>query len=93
MCMRHKKYLQNLKQRRKKELMELTALTGTNINTWQDDAAAVNDEEDVATAKYKTIIPEIKKEMNDEKNLPGNYILLTAVILGGAGLIKWKGIV
>ena len=92
-CDAGKKYLQNLKQRRKKELMELTALTGTNINTWQDDAAAVNDEEDVAAAQYETIIPEIKKEMNDEKNLPGNYILLTAVILGGAGLIKWKDIV
>ncbi len=92
-CDAGKKYLQNLKQRRKKELMELTALTGTNINNWQDDAAAVNDEEDIAAAKYESIIPEIKNEMNDEKNLPGSLILLSAVILGGAGWMRWKSVV
>ena len=46
-CDAGKKYLQDLKARRKKELSELTALTGTNINNWQDEATAKNDEETV----------------------------------------------
>jgi hypothetical protein len=92
-CDAGKKYLQDLKQRRKKELVQLTALTGTNINNWQDDAAAVNDEEDVAEAQYQTLLPEVKNDMDREKSLPGAMILLSAVLLGGAGFMRWKGFV
>jgi hypothetical protein len=92
-CDAGKKYLQDLKQRRKKELVQLTALTGTNINNWQDDAAAVNDEEDVAEVQYQTLLPEVKNDMDREKSLPGGMILLSAVLLGGAGFMRWKGFV
>ncbi|WP_462249316.1 DUF2330 domain-containing protein [Ferruginibacter sp.] len=92
-CDAGKKYLQDLKQRRKKELIQLTALTGTNINNWQDDAAAVNDEEDVAEVQYQTLLPEVKNDMDKEKSLPGAMILLSAVLLGGAGFMRWKGFV
>ncbi len=92
-CDAGKKYLQDLKQRRKKELVQLTALTGTNINNWQDDAAAVNDEEDVAEVQYQTLLPEVKNDMDREKSLPGAMILLSAVLLGGAGFMRWKGLV
>jgi len=92
-CDAGKKYLQNLKARRKKELMELTALTGTNINTWEEDASAKNDEEDVAAAQYQTLLPEVKKDMDGGKTLPGGIIILSAVVLGGAGFMKWKGFV
>ena len=92
-CDAGKKYLQDLKQRRKKELVQLTALTGTNINNWQDDAAAVNDEEDVAEVQYQTLLPEVKNDMDREKSLPGAMILLSAVLLGGAGFMRWKGFV
>lgn len=92
-CDAGKKYLQDLKQRRKKELRELTALTGTNINNWQDDATAKNDEETVAAAQYATLLPEVKNESEREKTLPAGMIILSAMVLGGAGLMKWKGMV
>jgi len=92
-CDAGKKYLQELKQRRKKELVELTALTGTSINNWQDDATTKNDEETIAEAQYATLIPEVKNDMNSEKTFPGGMILLSAVLLGAAGLMRWKGFV
>ncbi len=93
-CEAGKKYLQDLKQRRKKELRELTALTGTNINNWQEDAAATNvEEDDVASAQYAAIIPEIKNETDHEKNVPAGFILLGIALVGSAGLMKWKGLV
>ncbi len=92
-CAAGKKYLQDLKTKRKKELVELTALTGTNINNWQDDASAKNDEEDVAEAQYQTLLPQVKKDMEGEKTLPGSMILVSAVLLGGAGLMRWKGFI
>jgi hypothetical protein len=92
-CDAGKKYLQDLKTRRKKELRELTALTGTTLNNWQDDATAANDEEDVAAAQYATLVKEVQSETNNEKTLPGAMILLSAVVLGGAGFMRWKGVV
>lgn len=92
-CAAGKKYLQDLRQRRKKELVQLTALTGTSINNWQDDATAKNDETPVAAVQYATLLPEVKKETDSEKTLPGGMILLSALVLGGAGFMRWKGFV
>jgi hypothetical protein len=92
-CEAGKKYLQDLKQKRKKELLQLTALTGTNINNWQDDAAAKNDEEDVTAVQYQTLLPEVKKDMDSQKSLPGAMILFSAVLLSGAGFMRWRGFV
>ena len=92
-CEAGKKYLQDLKQRRKKELRELTALTGTNINNWQEDANAKNEEEEIASAQYAAIIPEITNENDKEKNIPAGFILLGIAVVGSAGLMRWKGIV
>ncbi len=92
-CDAGKKYLQDLKQRRKKELMQLTALTGTDINNWQDDASAINDEEDNASAQYASLLPQVKNDADHEKRLPPGMIVLSAVLLGGVGLLKWKGLV
>ncbi len=91
-CTAGKKYLQDLRQRRKKELNELTALTGTDINNWQEDAAAKNDEENLPSAQYATLLPEIKNETEKEKNMPAGFILLGLAIAGSAGLMRWKGI-
>lgn len=92
-CDAGKKYLQDLRQRRKKELMELTSLTGTNINNWQEDAVAKNDELKTKDAQYATLLPIIKEDMDNRKTMPAGIILLSAVILGGAGLLKWKGLI
>ena len=92
-CDAGKKYLQELKRRRKNELMELAALTGKNIDTWQDDATAANDEEDVAEAQYINLLPEVKEEMEKENNSPIGILLMSAVVLGSAGFLRWRGYV
>lgn len=92
-CAAGKKYLQDLKARRKKELMELTALTGTNINNWQDDATAKNDEETNVAAQYATLIPQIKAESENKDRMPVSIVLFAAAMLGGAGLMRWKGLI
>jgi hypothetical protein len=92
-CAAGKKYLQDLKARRKKELMELTVLTGTNINNWQDDATAKNDEETNVAAQYATLIPQVKEETESKEHMPVGIVLFAAAMLGGAGLMRWKGLI
>ncbi len=94
-CNAGKKYLQELKQRRKKELIELTALTGTNMNNWQQDASVKNDNENEAVieVQYATLLTGLQKENDKKKTLPGGLILLSAGLLGGAGFLKWRGLV
>ena len=92
-CDAGKKYLQDLRLRRKKELRELTSLTGTNINNWQDDATAKNDEEANISAQYATLLPQVKDELENKKSMPAGIILFGVAMLGGAGLMRWKGII
>ncbi|MGB4844856.1 MAG: DUF2330 domain-containing protein, partial [Ferruginibacter sp.] len=89
-CAAGKKYLLDLKQRRKKELMELTYLTGTNINNWQEEAMAKNDEETNVSAQYATLLPQVKDEMENKDAMPAGIILFGMAMLGGAGLMRWK---
>jgi hypothetical protein len=91
-CDAGRKYLQDLKQRRQKELLTLTALTGKNLNNWQEDASAKNDEAKDVEAQYATIL----KQTNDEaptKKMPSGYLFLSLGIVGVAGFLKWKNIV
>jgi hypothetical protein len=92
-CAAGKKYLQDLRQRRKKELIELTTLTGTNIHNWQDEANAKNDEETNVSAQYATLLPQVKEEMENKEAMPIGIIFFSAVMLGGAGLMRWKGLI
>ena len=87
------KYLLDLKNRRKNELRELTALTGRNIDNWQDDASAKNDEEDVAEAQYASLLPEVKEDERRENRSPAGILVMSALILGSAGFLRWKGVV
>ena len=91
-CDAGKKYIQDLKKRRKDELMELTALTGKNMNTWQDDATAAKDEERVPDAQYASLMPQVKEEMAS-KHDPLGLVLMSVMVLGSAGFLRWKGIV
>ncbi len=92
-CAAGKKYLQDLKQRRKRELMELTWLTGTNINNWQDDVTTMNESAMNATARYSALLPLVKDDMENNDTAPAGIILLGAAVLGAAGLMRWKGII
>jgi polyhydroxyalkanoate synthesis regulator phasin len=92
-CAAGQKYLQDLKARRKKELRELTALTGTNINNWQDEATAKNDEEKNVQAQYATLLPQVKDELENKRTMPAGIILFGVAMLGGAGFMRWKGMI
>jgi len=92
-CAAGKKYLQELRKRRKDELRELTALTGSNIDNWQDLMTAKNEEEKDTTVQYAQLLPELKHDLERENQSPAGLILLGVVVLGGAGFLRWKGIV
>ena len=92
-CDAGRKYLVDLRQRRKKELLQLTELTGTNINNWQDDATAKNDELTNTEAQYATLLPIVKEDMDSKNEMPVGIILLSGAILAGAGFMKWKGLI
>ncbi len=92
-CAAGKKYLQDLKYRRKNELKELTALTGKNIHNWEDLAAENEDEQDTENARYTTLIAEAKNEKENEDHAPVAIILASMVIIASAGFLKYKGIV
>ena len=92
-CDAGKKYLQDLKQRRKKELQELTRLTGTDIYNWQEDALAKNDEAVNTDVQYATLIPQYKHDLENKSSAPAGIILVSALVLGGAGLMRWKGLI
>lgn len=92
-CDAGKQYLQQLRKRRKDELRELTALTGKNIDDWQDDANAKNDEEFVTEAQYAALLPEVRSDMDKENHSPAGIIFLAATILGTGGILRWKGLV
>ena len=91
-CEAGKKYVEDLKRRRKKELNELTMLTGKNIDNWQF-VAAENKEANVDTAaQYASILPAMHQ---DEKNKQAStpLVALGLAALLGAGLMKWKGMI
>lgn len=92
-CDAGKKYLQDLKKRRKAELNELTALTGKDIDTWQDMADAKNDEEDVKEAQYATLINTAKEERQEGNRSVAGIVLLGAAMLGTGVFMRSKGII
>ncbi|MBL0145931.1 MAG: DUF2330 domain-containing protein [Chitinophagaceae bacterium] len=92
-CDAGKKYLKELRERRKKELKELAVLTGKDMNTWQEDAMAFADEDEQKNeaTQYATIIDSASKE--EENHSPIGILSLTALMLGGAGLMRYKGMI
>lgn len=92
-CAAGKKYLQDLRARRKKELLELTVLTGTNINNWQEEAMAKNEEEINVSAQYATLLPQLKDETENKETAPTGIIIFGMAMVGAAGLLRWKGMI
>ncbi len=90
-CEPGKKYLQDLKQRRKNELLELTKLTGKDLNNWQEDAAAKNDEETITEAQYATLLPQVQQEKGHPKDATTGMLVLAGIMFGSAGFLRWKG--
>lgn len=89
-CDAGKKYLLDLKKRRKAELNELTALTGKDIETWQD-MAATNEEAEVKEAQYAGMIDTAKEERQSGSRSFAGFILLGAAVLGTGVFVRSKG--
>jgi len=92
-CDAGRKYLTDLKKRRKNELMQLSILTGKTMDNWEEEASAQSDEETVPDLQYASLMPEVKSEMAGKRNGPAEILLFGALLLGAAGLMRWKGMV
>lgn len=92
-CAAGQKYLQDLKKRRRNELKELTALTGKNISNWQEDAMATEEEKNMPGADYASLLPEVRKDIERGDNSPAGIIIFSTLLIGGAGWMRWKGMV
>jgi hypothetical protein len=92
-CDAGKKYLQELKKRRRGELNELTALTGKDIETWQDMADANTDGQDAREVQYASLIDQSKDERQAGNRSIAGFILLGAAVLGTGVLVRTKSIV
>jgi len=92
-CTAGKTYLEDLRKRRKKELNELTALTGKDLNSWENVTAENKEAALDNTAQYASILPEEIKRAADNKDAANPLAILGLVIVCSAGLLKWKGMI
>ena len=91
-CVEGKKYLKELKERRKKEMEMLAYLTGKDMYEWSDDAAKT-EEEQSPEAMYASIMPEVQQPPKGKNKLPTGLIVFSAVMLGSAGFLRWRGFI
>ncbi|MBI1780246.1 MAG: DUF2330 domain-containing protein [Sphingobacteriales bacterium] len=93
-CEAGKKYLKDLKERRKQEMEMLTQLTGKGYGDW-DDEIAVNDADDKqnnlipADTSYKTIAVELSNPVHGADDGTNAIIALSFISLAGIGLY-WR---
>ena len=73
------------------ELKELAALTGKDINTWQDDVAVTEEETNTTDVQYASLIQ--KANEPNERKVPTGFLILSAVVLGSAGFMRWRGMI
>lgn len=91
-CNEGKKYLQELKVRRKAELKELMSLTGRDLDNWQQDYQAFNQEAITEDASYAGLVAAAGNEADNQQG-SSTMVLISALMIGSAGLMRWKGII
>jgi hypothetical protein len=92
-CDAGKKYIENLRTRRKKELLELTTLTGKGVGNWQDVAIENAETALDNQAQYASILPEVKQAEEDNKQSKAPLVFIGLLALGSAIALKWKGMI
>jgi hypothetical protein len=93
-CDAGKKYLKDLKEKRKKEMKMLAYLTGKGMDEWNDELASENDEQGDTESMYAALATQVKQSSTDKKSGGASGLLaVSAVILGSVGFLRWKGIV
>ncbi|HNP54138.1 MAG TPA: hypothetical protein PKK69_05960, partial [Ferruginibacter sp.] len=91
-CDAGKAYLVALKQRRKEELRELYRLTDKSQFTWKDNNDHAVIDEAPADLSYARIASEGMNLPEEEKGF-GMIGWASLVVLGGAGWMRWRGII
>lgn len=92
-CDAGRQYLQKLKARRKTELRELMELTGTNLHNWQQDLLSMQDEDPTVDVSYAQLLPSVQQNMDHPENGLATMALVSVVLIGSAGWMKWKGLI
>jgi len=88
-CDQGKAYLKELKVKRRKELRNLVYLTGSTIEDYLSNTEPDSDN-DVA---YQTLLPEVEQERESERTIFPGMALIAVVLVTGAGLMRWKGMI
>lgn len=89
-CAEGKNYLQNLKERRRKELAMLAALTGKDASDWE---ITLKDEENMnisADISYSSLSQLSSVEGEAKGSSPGKIILASAAVLGCIGMVRYR---
>ncbi len=92
-CEAGQQYLKQLKARRKKEINELTSLTGKDINSWKDMAMTTPEEQQDLTVAYVPVMKETSKEQEQKNNAPSGFMIFAIVMLASAGFMKLRGMI
>jgi len=90
-CSAGKIYLQKLKQRRKKELNELTSLTGTTLENWQEDMVNMEGENVDTLAGYAQLTKEVNEGKNEKRPVPYGIIFLGTAVFCATVITLKKG--
>ncbi len=92
-CAEGKKYLKALKEKRSKEMQMLAYLTGKGMSEWNEDMGKDAEETSNADAMYASLVPQLSNLPSEKKGGTGTLLWITMGLLGGVGLLRWKGIV
>jgi hypothetical protein len=88
-CDEGKVYLRELKGKRRKELHNLVSLTGSTVEDYLSNTEPDSDN----GIAYQTLLPEVEQEKESERTIFPGLALMAVVLVTGAGLMRWKGLI
>ena len=93
-CEQGQRYLQGLKNRRKGELRELVALTGSTLSDYlSSNTLNSEDESSVSIPAYAALAPVVGREMEEKPNGSSAILVFSVAMIGATALLRWKGLV
>ncbi|TAG96756.1 MAG: hypothetical protein EAZ17_09910 [Sphingobacteriales bacterium] len=91
-CEAGRAYQQGLKSKRRQELRNLVSLTGRTIEDYFS-ADQFGEEATEEAMAYKTILPELDAAENSHGSRYPAMAIFAVVMVSGAGLLRWKGLI
>ncbi|MFM2360691.1 MAG: hypothetical protein RLY16_2684, partial [Bacteroidota bacterium] len=92
-CVAGRRYLEDLKKRRKEELYNLYSLTGKSLDEYEQLGNAATEEVNYAEAYYSTLIPSVQQSTKNEGEGRMPLVILGLVAVSVGGVMKWKGMI